>query len=138
MSYYIEISSIFIISYFIILNLSYFILFIISYIGISKYQKTSKLNNYLKIYQSKLTPPISLIVPAYNEETTIIKNINSFLSQFDYPEYEIIVVNDGSKDSTLNKILKEFDCEIYEFPYRKVISTKRLNTFIKVKSLKSL
>lgn len=138
MNYYIKISSIFMISYFMILNFSYFILFLISYIGISKYQKTSKLNNYLKIYQSKLTPPISLIVPAYNEETTIIKNINSFLSQFDYPEYEIIVVNDGSKDSTLNKILREFDCEIYEFPYRKVISTKKIKYLYKSKKFKKL
>ncbi|MBN2837199.1 MAG: glycosyltransferase [Fusobacteriaceae bacterium] len=138
MQHYINILSISIIIYFIILNLSYFILFVMSYIGISEYQKKSKLNNYLKIYQSKLTPPISLIVPAYNEETTIVKNIYSFLSQFDYPEYEVIVVNDGSKDNTLNKILSEFKCEIYEFPYRKVIDTKKIKYLYRSKKFENL
>ena len=100
------------------------IIFILSYRGIKKYRRRLYLNNYLLIYQSRFTPPISLIVPAYNEEGSIIKNTKVFLSNFDYPEYEIIVVNDGSKDGTLQKLIDEYDCEIGDYPFKKSLSTK--------------
>ncbi|MGM0508875.1 MAG: glycosyltransferase family 2 protein [Fusobacteriota bacterium] len=127
----VDLISKFVITYFILLNLSYLLLFFISYFGIKSYRDRLKLNNYLMLYQSKLTPPISLIVPAYNESDTIIKNIKSFLSDFNYPNYEIVVVNDGSKDDTLKKVLKEFNCGIDNFPYRKIIKTKKIKNIYK-------
>jgi len=48
-------------------------------------------------------PPISIIVPAYNEEITIQKCVNTLL-QLDYPQYEIIIVDDGSTDHTLDLV----------------------------------
>lgn len=48
--------------------------------------------------------PISILVPAYNESKNIIDSINSLLS-LQYPDFQLIVVNDGSKDDTL-EILK--------------------------------
>lgn len=45
--------------------------------------------------------PISILVPAYNEEETIVENVRSMLA-LHYPDFEVIVVNDGSKDRTLN------------------------------------
>jgi cellulose synthase/poly-beta-1,6-N-acetylglucosamine synthase-like glycosyltransferase len=56
---------------------------------------------------SQVTMPISLIVPAYNEEATIVENVRSMLT-LRYPEFEIIVVNDGSKDQTLAKLIETF------------------------------
>lgn len=47
---------------------------------------------------------VSVIIPAYNAEKTIVKCIKSLLAQT-YPNYEIIVVNDGSKDKTLDILL---------------------------------
>jgi cellulose synthase/poly-beta-1,6-N-acetylglucosamine synthase-like glycosyltransferase len=52
-------------------------------------------------------PLISLIVPSFNEETTIRKSIKSLID-LDYPNYEIIVVDDGSTDKTL-KLAREFE-----------------------------
>ncbi len=52
-------------------------------------------------------PPVSLIVPAHNEEATIIDTVESLLS-LDYPAYEIIVVNDGSADATLSALIARF------------------------------
>lgn len=60
--------------------------------------------------------PVSIIVPAYNEEVGIINNIHSLLS-LRYPEVEIIVVNDGSTDGTLNKVIESFQMK----PIQKVI-----------------
>jgi cellulose synthase/poly-beta-1,6-N-acetylglucosamine synthase-like glycosyltransferase len=56
---------------------------------------------------SEATPPITLLVPAYNEEATIVESLRSTLT-LRYPEYEIIVVNDGSKDQTLARLIDAF------------------------------
>ncbi|RDZ35269.1 MULTISPECIES: glycosyltransferase family A protein [unclassified Haloferax] len=51
---------------------------------------------------------ISVVIPAYNAESTISSAIESVLSQ-SYDNYEIIVVDDGSKDNTVSVIRNEFD-----------------------------
>jgi cellulose synthase/poly-beta-1,6-N-acetylglucosamine synthase-like glycosyltransferase len=56
---------------------------------------------------SQVAVPIALIVPAYNEEATIVENVRSMLN-IRYPEFEVIVVNDGSKDQTLSKLIETF------------------------------
>lgn len=56
---------------------------------------------------SDIAIPISLIVPAYNEEATIVENIRSMLS-LRYPDIEIIVINDGSRDRTLEVLVNTF------------------------------
>lgn len=63
---------------------------------------------------SPLTPAVSIIAPAYNEEKTIIDNVNS-LMQIDYPDFEIIIVNDASSDRTLELLVENF--EMVEVPY---------------------
>ncbi len=73
--------------------------------------------------------PISIIVPAYNEDVTIVENVRSLLT-LDYPLYEIIVVDDGSADKTSAKLIDAFnmlpirrpiqrkiDCQPVEFVY---------------------
>lgn len=55
-----------------------------------------------------LTLPISVIAPAYNEELSIVQSVKALLA-LEYPEHEIIVVNDGSKDDTLGELLRGFD-----------------------------
>jgi cellulose synthase/poly-beta-1,6-N-acetylglucosamine synthase-like glycosyltransferase len=52
--------------------------------------------------------PISILVPAYNEELTILSTVKSLLTLY-YPEYEIIVINDGSTDKTLDLLISEFN-----------------------------
>ncbi|GGJ27460.1 glycosyltransferase family 2 protein [Deinococcus roseus] len=62
--------------------------------------------------------PISLLVPAFNEENTIAASVHSFLG-LQYPEFEVIVINDGSEDQTLQKLMDEFMLEeTSEFPSR--------------------
>jgi len=52
----------------------------------------------------KYSPMVSILVPAYNEGKVIEKSIRALLN-LDYPQYEIIVINDGSTDDTLKKLL---------------------------------
>jgi len=61
-------------------------------------------------FGSKSTPGISLLVPAYNEELTVVENVRSLLT-LRYPRFEIIVVNDGSKDGTARSLIEAFRLE---------------------------
>lgn len=53
------------------------------------------------------TPAISIIVPAYNEELNIVRTIASLLDQ-NYPDFEIICIDDGSTDSTWVKLQEAY------------------------------
>ena len=55
-----------------------------------------------------MAPPVSVIAPAFNEELSIVDSIQALLA-LHYPEHEVIVVNDGSKDATLARLITEFD-----------------------------
>lgn len=63
---------------------------------------------------SPLTPKVSIIASAYNEEKTVIDNVHSLLG-VDYPKFDVIVVNDASTDKTLDKLIEEF--KLVETPY---------------------
>jgi cellulose synthase/poly-beta-1,6-N-acetylglucosamine synthase-like glycosyltransferase len=66
--------------------------------------------NYDAIISSPFAPMITVIAPAYNESVTIVENIKALLALY-YPSFEIIVINDGSTDNTLEKAIKAFDLE---------------------------
>ncbi len=53
-------------------------------------------------------PPVAVLVPAYNEERTIVASLRALLA-LTYPDFEIIVINDGSKDSTMDVLMKHLD-----------------------------
>ncbi len=94
-------------SYFVLLNLSYIALDLLSIIALRSYIDRHSLDRLPHAYTG-FDPPISLLVPAYNEEATIAASVSSML-QLDYPEFEIIVINDGSKDGTLAELIQQFD-----------------------------
>ncbi len=62
------------------------------------------------LFTPGLLPAVSIIAPAFNEEANIIESTNSLLNQA-YPEFELIVVNDGSRDGTLRTLIEYFDLE---------------------------
>jgi cellulose synthase/poly-beta-1,6-N-acetylglucosamine synthase-like glycosyltransferase len=64
-------------------------------------------------------PPLSILVPAHNEEMTIVDSVVSFLT-LQYPHHEVVLVNDGSKDGTMAKVLEAYD--LYEVPPAFMIS----------------
>jgi cellulose synthase/poly-beta-1,6-N-acetylglucosamine synthase-like glycosyltransferase len=70
----------------------------------------AKNTNYDAIISSPFAPMITVIAPAYNESLSIVENIKALLALY-YPNFEIIVVNDGSKDNTLERAIEAFDLE---------------------------
>jgi cellulose synthase/poly-beta-1,6-N-acetylglucosamine synthase-like glycosyltransferase len=114
----------FFLAYFVALNLAYVALTLLAvrFIGRDEDARASLL---LPRYFSGLEPPVSLLVPAYNEEATIASSIRSML-QLEYPHFEIIVVNDGSKDRTLEVLEREFALVPFPEAYRVAIPTRRI------------
>jgi biofilm PGA synthesis N-glycosyltransferase PgaC len=61
-----------------------------------------------RLLRSPLTPPVSVLAPAFNEEASVVDNVRSLL-MLDYPLFEVILVNDGSKDATLATLITAFE-----------------------------
>jgi cellulose synthase/poly-beta-1,6-N-acetylglucosamine synthase-like glycosyltransferase len=64
-----------------------------------------------RILRSPLTPPISVLAPAFNEEANVEENVRSLL-MLDYPLFEVILINDGSSDRTLEVLIARFDLRL--------------------------
>ncbi len=97
-----------IVLFFIALNLSYIVLNILSFFSIKRYINELRSVDLKKLFQSTFYKPISILVPAYNEEPTIAESVKSLL-QLQYPEYEVVVINDGSTDNTINVLKKRYN-----------------------------
>ena len=90
-------------AYFICINLSYLVLTYISVFSIIRYMREHGVQ-YLPKNFTEYQPPVSVLVPAHNEERTTVSSIRSLL-RLGYPNFEIVVVNDGSTDATLDCLL---------------------------------
>lgn len=77
---------------------------------------------------SPYTPGVSIIAPAYNEEKTVVECVLSLLRQ-KYPKFEVVIVNDGSKDSTLQKMIDYFDLVEVPYAYVEYLHTKKVRAY---------
>ncbi|MFO7934806.1 MAG: glycosyltransferase [Bacteroidales bacterium] len=104
---------------------TYLMLTIFSAVSLRKYLRKNSYVDYNSIVSSPLAPSLSVIAPAFNESQTIVDNIRTLLSLY-YNNYEVIVVNDGSTDDSLEKIIRAYELEKvnYYFDYR--IPCKRI------------
>ena len=75
---------------------------------------------------------VSIIVPAYNEEVSIV-NCTEMLLELDYPDYEVIVVNDGSKDQTLQELGHHFKLVEMDKVREEVLTTARVISLYKTR-----
>ncbi|MGH2806454.1 MAG: glycosyltransferase family 2 protein, partial [Actinomycetota bacterium] len=71
---------------------------------------------------SPLTPPITVVLPAYNEEAGIVESVRSLLA-LRYPTHEVVVINDGSTDDTMQVLTDEFDLAPVRKPLRTALPT---------------
>jgi cellulose synthase/poly-beta-1,6-N-acetylglucosamine synthase-like glycosyltransferase len=114
-----------VLGYFLLLNGVYIIIYIISFIAISDHMRREVFGGFSELFTSDYAPPVSLVVPAYNEEATIAESVRSFLA-LHYPIFEVVVVNDGSKDGTLEVLMREFDLLASDQPVRKQLETAEI------------
>jgi len=100
---------------------AYGMLAILSLISIRRYMKKNASVDYNIIVESQLAPGVSVVAPAYNEGVTIIQNVRSLLT-FNYPKFEVIIINDGSTDDTLEKLIGEFELVHVDYAYREKLN----------------
>lgn len=98
------------IGYFLSVNLVYLILAAVSTAGTAPQSRLWALKGKAMLFERGMLPSISIIAPAYNEEKTIVSSINSLMN-LNYPDFEVIVVNDGSADATLQELITHFNLE---------------------------
>jgi cellulose synthase/poly-beta-1,6-N-acetylglucosamine synthase-like glycosyltransferase len=103
----------------------YLILAILSWIAIKKYYKSKYFLLKEILVKSNHAIGVSIVAPAFNEETTIVYNVKSLLFQ-EYPKFEVVIVNDGSTDKTLEKLIEEFSLVKVDFFYQDKIPTKKV------------
>lgn len=96
--------------YYLFSNLSYLVLLIVALLSSREHHQHLASLRLERIKASPLTPPITLIAPAHNEEGSIVPSVRSLL-RVDYPELEVVVINDGSEDGTLARLQKEFELQ---------------------------
>ena len=84
--------------------------------------KDGRQEDYDVLAGSRFTIPVSIVVPAYNEEVLVASTVRSLLA-LDYPEFEVIVVNDGSRDGTMPVLHEAFDLESRETFFQKRFDT---------------
>ncbi|WP_423148184.1 glycosyltransferase family 2 protein [Rubrolithibacter danxiaensis] len=111
---------------------SYVILAILSAVELKTYLRKNSYVNYRDILVSPLAPSISILAPAYNEEATIIDNVRSLLS-LHYSNFEVIIINDGSKDNTVQNLIDYYELEKVDFALNQQVATKPLRAVYKSK-----
>jgi cellulose synthase/poly-beta-1,6-N-acetylglucosamine synthase-like glycosyltransferase len=109
--------------YFLLINTLYFLFNILSLAGILRYRRMVTFVRFGEIFRMPIVKPVSVIVPTYNEEQGVIESIRSLLS-LRYPVFEVIVVNDGSTDATLVRLIEAFDLRPSKSVFRKSLQTK--------------
>jgi cellulose synthase/poly-beta-1,6-N-acetylglucosamine synthase-like glycosyltransferase len=108
--------------YFIGINLGYLAQNVLAAIGMRRYLETADQFEAEGVF-SNLDLPISIVVPAYNESVSIISSVRALL-QLQYPQYELVVVNDGSSDDTLDKLIAGFALRPFPEAYRAQVSCR--------------
>ena len=112
---------------------SYALLAFISSSAISKYLKRNSYIDYGSILRSTFAPSISVIAPAYNEALTIIQNVRSLLS-LQYSNFEVIIVNDGSNDNSLEKLIDAYELEAVKYVFHEYLATQPIKNIYKSKN----
>ncbi len=95
-----------------------------------KYLRKSSFTDYNLLASSNYSPSVSILAPAYNEGANVIENVRSLLS-IHYNQLEVIVINDGSKDDSMEKLIAAYDLEPVDILYHVHIPAKPVKNVYK-------
>ena len=111
--------------YFIALHLIYLMLIFLGAAQVRRYHGGITFQEFDRIARSDLSMPISVIIPAHNEETIIVNTVENAL-KLNYPAHEVIVVDDGSTDGTIAVLQRHFGLHRVDKHGRKSIETREV------------
>lgn len=118
----------FIFVYYIALHGCYLMLMFLGVTLHRRYHQGINFGDFRRISESPLTLPVSIVIPAFNEELMIEETLLGAL-QLRYPEFEVIVVNDGSGDRTLDILIERFKLRRIDKVFNKHFETKPVRGF---------
>ena len=113
----------FVLIYMILVISFYTILLVISLFQLRKTYGLDDWEPYEELLHLHQTKPVSILVPAYNESVGIMATVRSLLS-IEYPEYEIIIINDGSTDDSMGKLVESFQLVKIKWVIREQLDTQ--------------
>lgn len=106
-----EVLNLFVLVYFVALTAGYIAQFVAAVIGVIRVRRDLEGASPEAVsLRGRATLPISIIVPAHNEEKNVVESVRALLN-LRYPQHEVVVVNDGSKDQTLQRLRTAFALE---------------------------
>ncbi len=101
-------SGIFIVGYYALINLGYLLIHVLALFELRDNVREAEWQPPFRPFDSPFYPGVAMVVPAYNEAATIVESVRSMLT-LNYPDQEIVVVNDGSTDATMDRLRDAFD-----------------------------
>ena len=130
--YFTKFADHFILIYSALLFATYFLLSAFSAMDIQKYMRRNSFIDYRDILTAPSAPSISIIAPAYNESKNIVENVRSLLN-IHYVNFEVIIVNDGSKDDTLQLMIDAYELEAAPVAIEQKLASKPIVAVYKSK-----
>lgn len=106
----------FFVAYFALINGSYLLIHLAALVGIRRNRRERRVAPAYDIHESPVIPGIAIVLPAYNEGPVVASSVRSLLS-VEYPDFEVVAVNDGSTDDTLDRLRNAFDLERVDADY---------------------
>lgn len=111
--------------YFVLLHAIYLMLVLLGSVQIRKYNRGITFAEFDRIAKSDLSMPVTIIVPAHNESAIIVNTAENLL-KLNYPAHEVIVVDDGSTDHTLDTLIRHFGLRLVDKHGPKRIDTQNI------------
>lgn len=116
------------ITYFFVGNGVYTLLMLVSLTSAFIYNRRLAYQGLHELRDSESTPPLTVIIPAFNEEHSILETVRSAL-RTDYPDVRVVVVDDGSTDSTLDELIRAYQLSPIDLIYRSFLPTRPVRGF---------
>jgi cellulose synthase/poly-beta-1,6-N-acetylglucosamine synthase-like glycosyltransferase len=118
-------------------NILYTALISIAFVSILAHIRKIKYSPFREHQFSPEVPPVSVLIPAYNEGAIVFRTIQSILN-LNYPYCEAVVINDGSSDDTLNLLIRKYSLKRIDLVYRSILKTKPIRGFYYNKDIPNL
>lgn len=126
-----------VLAYFLLLNTLYLAFAVVAFFRLRAHSRRAVSGELGALMRSAAMPGVSIIAPAHNEEATVVDSVRSLL-QLNYPQFEVVLVNDGSKDRTLDRVVRRFGLLKAPTPGDQLIRTQAIRGVYRSPSLPDL